>query len=500
MSAVRAGTYNPRYRVNAGIDGKAKAESFDGGPATGSFTVRIDRAAEVARRAELTSRSRLTWLGHSTVLIELDGRRAVDGPGARAARRCTCGGTLRPVADVGAGRRRADLARAPRSPRRPVPARGWGAATRVDHPAPASARAAPARGSATSRSSTSASTRHVGELQVLAPAGGPPHEADCRSGASPRRWASSIEGRPSAAFLGDTDLFDAMAQRGPGWTSPLLPVWGWGPTHRRRATSTPSARRSAVVLLRPRVAIPIHWGTFTPATGPGAGKLLESPGPDFARHVARLAPTVDVRVLRARRVDRGGAEPQWAAGRPELQRRSREGRRPRRPSRRGPRTRAHEAAARSARPGHHPAPAATSHRDCSQRRAPSHDLRQQGRCRPPRRRARAVARRPGRRAGAGAASRSARTARQPSARRRGARARAAADRPASPRAPRRRCAGHIAPRSCRARSQAPAPSARPRPAPPRSRPTPVQRSAATPAGGRSVAARRANGSVCRRGT
>ena len=43
VSALRAGTYNPRYRVNAGIDGKATAESFDGGPATGSFTVRISR-------------------------------------------------------------------------------------------------------------------------------------------------------------------------------------------------------------------------------------------------------------------------------------------------------------------------------------------------------------------------------------------------------------------------------------------------------------------------
>ena len=43
VSALRAGTYNPRYRVNAGIDGKAQAESFDGGPATGSFTVRISR-------------------------------------------------------------------------------------------------------------------------------------------------------------------------------------------------------------------------------------------------------------------------------------------------------------------------------------------------------------------------------------------------------------------------------------------------------------------------
>lgn len=46
VSALRAGTYNPRYRVNAGLDGKAKAESFDGRPATGSFTVRVSRTPE----------------------------------------------------------------------------------------------------------------------------------------------------------------------------------------------------------------------------------------------------------------------------------------------------------------------------------------------------------------------------------------------------------------------------------------------------------------------
>ena len=46
VSALRAGTYNPRYRVNAGLDGKAKAESFDGRPATGSFTVRISRTPQ----------------------------------------------------------------------------------------------------------------------------------------------------------------------------------------------------------------------------------------------------------------------------------------------------------------------------------------------------------------------------------------------------------------------------------------------------------------------
>jgi hypothetical protein len=45
VTAVRAGTYSVRYRVAAGIDGKAIAESFDGsGPAKGSFIARISRA------------------------------------------------------------------------------------------------------------------------------------------------------------------------------------------------------------------------------------------------------------------------------------------------------------------------------------------------------------------------------------------------------------------------------------------------------------------------
>ena len=44
MTAVRAGTYSLRYRVAAGIDGKAIAESFDGsGTPKGSFIARITR-------------------------------------------------------------------------------------------------------------------------------------------------------------------------------------------------------------------------------------------------------------------------------------------------------------------------------------------------------------------------------------------------------------------------------------------------------------------------
>ena len=97
-----------------------------------------------------------------------------------------------------------------------------------------------------------------------------------------------------------------------------------------------------------------------------------------------------------------------------------------------------------------------------------------GPCRRRRRRARAEVRTPGRRAGASGASPSARTARRPSARRRGARARAAADRPGSPRTPRRRSVGRIAPRPRRARSPGPEPRARPRSSRPRSRRRPCR--------------------------
>ena len=45
VTAVRAGTYSIRYRVAAGIHGKAIAESFDGScPAKGSFIARVTRA------------------------------------------------------------------------------------------------------------------------------------------------------------------------------------------------------------------------------------------------------------------------------------------------------------------------------------------------------------------------------------------------------------------------------------------------------------------------
>jgi L-ascorbate metabolism protein UlaG (beta-lactamase superfamily) len=105
-----------------------------------------------------------------------------------------------------------------------------------------------------------------------------------------------IGGSASALFLGDTDLFDEMAEIEPVDVA-LVPIWGWGPSI-GPGHLNPERAAQAVKLLRPRYAVPIHWGTFAPAlVGALRPGFLSRPGPAFARHAARIAPDVEVRVL-----------------------------------------------------------------------------------------------------------------------------------------------------------------------------------------------------------
>jgi L-ascorbate metabolism protein UlaG (beta-lactamase superfamily) len=53
----------------------------------------------------------------------------------------------------------------------------------------------------------------------------------------------------------------------------------------------------AVALLRPRVAIPIHWGTLFPRLTQ-LGEWFSGPGDEFAAQVAAVAPESEVRVLK----------------------------------------------------------------------------------------------------------------------------------------------------------------------------------------------------------
>ena len=106
-----------------------------------------------------------------------------------------------------------------------------------------------------------------------------------------------IAGSSALYFAGDTDLFPQMADLAGAIDVALLPVWGWGP-NLGRGHLDPRRAAEAVALMRPRVAVPIHWGTFYPL---GLSHVWPRPLADppraFARAVAELAPATEVRIL-----------------------------------------------------------------------------------------------------------------------------------------------------------------------------------------------------------
>jgi L-ascorbate metabolism protein UlaG (beta-lactamase superfamily) len=100
-------------------------------------------------------------------------------------------------------------------------------------------------------------------------------------------------------FAGDTDLFDGMGELGQGGSLDLalLPIWGWGPSI-GPGHLDPERAAQAAALLSPRIAVPIHWGTLYPL---GLARFrpdpLRSPPREFAAWMRALAPQVEARVL-----------------------------------------------------------------------------------------------------------------------------------------------------------------------------------------------------------
>lgn len=107
-----------------------------------------------------------------------------------------------------------------------------------------------------------------------------------------------VEGTHRVYFAGDTDLFAGMAQLGErNLDLALLPVGGWGPT---LGPGHLDAHRAAhaLRLLRPSMAVPIHWGTFWPIGVPRVPLgPFHRPGQAFVAYAAAMAPLVDVRLL-----------------------------------------------------------------------------------------------------------------------------------------------------------------------------------------------------------
>jgi L-ascorbate metabolism protein UlaG (beta-lactamase superfamily) len=111
----------------------------------------------------------------------------------------------------------------------------------------------------------------------------------------------ALRNRLSVYFAGDTALFDGMADIGKDFDLDLalLPVWGY--SHRVGSGHlTPMTAAEALTRLQPRVAVPIHWGSFR---YPGPRFLwkragyMSTPPRTFAEYASRLAPETDVRIL-----------------------------------------------------------------------------------------------------------------------------------------------------------------------------------------------------------
>jgi L-ascorbate metabolism protein UlaG (beta-lactamase superfamily) len=239
--------------------------------------------------------SAVAYLGHATVLVELDGVRLLTDPLLR--RRVTHLRRADPVElDAVRGidavlishahrdhldlRSLAWLDRSaqvvlPKGLRRLVERRGFRSVTEVDE----------------------GDTVTVGSVTVRAT------HAE-HSGRRHPGWASGpalgyvVEGSRSIYFAGDTALFDEMDGLVPELDVALLPIWGWGPSLGRGLHLDPRRAAEALRLLRPRIAIPIHWGTYRPLHLGSRARFLSEPAKVFAREASILAPDVEVRVLR----------------------------------------------------------------------------------------------------------------------------------------------------------------------------------------------------------
>lgn len=105
-----------------------------------------------------------------------------------------------------------------------------------------------------------------------------------------------VSGSRSLYFAGDTDLFPEMADLHGRVSVALLPVWGWGrslgPGH-----LDPKRAARAAALIEPALAVPIHWGTLTLGRRSGPVADRERPARQFLDCLAQQAPAVQGRIM-----------------------------------------------------------------------------------------------------------------------------------------------------------------------------------------------------------
>jgi L-ascorbate metabolism protein UlaG (beta-lactamase superfamily) len=238
---------------------------------------------------------RVTWLGHSTVLIELGGVRLLTDPVLRG--RLLHMKRVAPSVDpgllTGLG---VVLISHMHHDHFDV-----GSLRRLEHAAaqlvvPAgSGRRAARRGFARVIEVSAGHRTDLGAVSVLAvPAIHPGNRYPLGTKTEALGYVIEADGR-RVYFAGDTDLFDGMSELGE-LDLALLPVWGWGP-RLGPGHLDPERAAEALALLEPRLAVPVHWGTLFPRVNRDRTRRLIDPPHEFAAAAARIAPAVEIRIL-----------------------------------------------------------------------------------------------------------------------------------------------------------------------------------------------------------
>ena len=237
---------------------------------------------------------RLTYVGHATLLIELDGLRILTDPvlGARVGPLRRLGpapdaDALGPIDAVLISHAhpdhfdRASLGRLAGEPLLVVP-RGLGSAVAVTgHPV---------------REIAANERLDLGGVRIRAL---PARHGRWLLRPAARPIGYLIEGSTNVYFAGDTALYPEMARLAGHVDVALLPVGRCGPP-RGPDRLDPATAVDAARLVGARTAIPIHWGTLH-VPGFGAGRWgwgSVDAGEAFAREARAHVPKLDVRVLR----------------------------------------------------------------------------------------------------------------------------------------------------------------------------------------------------------
>jgi L-ascorbate metabolism protein UlaG (beta-lactamase superfamily) len=238
------------------------------------------------------SGDRITWLGHATVLIELDGVRLLTdpvlgrrvGPLVRVSGGAVDAAALAPIDSVLLSHLHADHA-------------DLGSLRRLHAPVIAPSGAGDwLRGAGIEdvREVSAGKEVSVGDVRVIAtPALHDDRRRPLGRHADPVGFVA--RGALGVYFAGDTDLFEGMGELRGTVDVALLPVWGWGPSV-GEGHLDPQRAAQAVTMIGPTLAIPIHWGTFALPWARDGGS--DRPAREFAELAAELAPGVEVRVLR----------------------------------------------------------------------------------------------------------------------------------------------------------------------------------------------------------